>query len=129
MNDFRKSPRIYVEVPAQLSAPAEGGVYARLSTHQLSEGGCMLKGMEPTHPGRILVVLLDLDGFRVSAISKVLYQTRENGMLLTGVRFLHISPQDEAVLAEFIVCRGMGDGPEETEGPRPSLPPFRPPTH
>jgi hypothetical protein len=112
MNPVREGQRIYVEIPAELAAPIEGGVFAALLTHQLGKGGCMLRGAERIHPGRVVKVTLNLDGVRISAISQVLYEYEDNGMILSGVKFLDLEPIYEMILDEFIARRLRDVGPE-----------------
>jgi len=98
----RKHPRIYVEVPAILSETIEGGIFAAMLTHQLGAGGCMLKGVERVYEGRIVRLSLELNGVKVSPISKVLYSFQEEGLFMTGVSFVSMDPHEEKILAEFV---------------------------
>ena len=113
----RAHPRIYVEVPAEVSSPAEGGVFVALFTHQLGQGGCMLKGMERFRAGRVITLILHLGDARVTAISQVLYEYQEAESVMSGVKFVAISPEDSRVLDDFVTRRLEEVGPEGRESP------------
>jgi c-di-GMP-binding flagellar brake protein YcgR len=115
MESARRSPRIYVEVPAEITRPEGDGRVASFLTHQLGKGGCMLKGGERITPCTIVIVTLILDGERIPAKSEIFYEYETDGMIMLGVRFLEVDPDAEKKLDEFIACRLEADQPEGCE--------------
>jgi hypothetical protein len=97
--------RFYVEVPAKIALPDEGGAVAAFLTHKLGTGGCMLRGGQGVAPGDIVKIVLNLDGVWVAVVSRILYAHGREGMVLSGVRFLDIEPAEEEILEEFIARR------------------------
>jgi hypothetical protein len=102
MKSDRDHPRIIVQIPARLSSHPSGGAYELVLTRQLGRGGCMIKGHHKIAPGSILDVTFFVGGRCVSAISRVLYELDRDGEPLTGMEFLHMTPDDFAALEEFV---------------------------
>lgn len=115
LDHARGSPRVYVEVPAEITRPGGDGRVASFLTHQLGKGGCMLKGGERITPCTIVLVTLDLDGERVPAKSEIFYEYETDGMIMLGVRFLEVGPDAGKKLDEFLARRLEGDQPKGCE--------------
>ena len=102
MRQNRKHPRIFDQIPVQLSKYRGAEYFALVLTRQISRGGCMIKGRHEMAPGSILDITFFLGGRCVSVTSMVIYAVECDGENLTGLRFLSMAPRDLAALEEYI---------------------------
>ncbi len=99
---IRKHPRVYVEVPAKATLPFDDLPPLSLKTQQLGLGGCMLAGSRHFEEGRVIELKLKLGEHNLTIPAQVLYEFKENEMVLSGVRFVDLEDKELSILQEFI---------------------------
>ncbi len=96
--DRRKFPRFAVSVPIEL-LPEGAAVAAHTQTSELSLGGCYLETQATMAVGTELRLVLWIEGEKLTPEAVIATQHPGFG---NGMRFVNMSPEDEAVLIRYL---------------------------
>jgi hypothetical protein len=103
----RQFPRVRAEVPVHLKQLVPGDLEGPAKTFQVGLGGCSVIVGEPVGEGSAVELMLDLMGQYITVVGEVVYErTRPDETFETGIRFLSVAPEHEALL------KGVVEGEE-----------------